>query len=117
MEDRRFEKRLELNLDAVCRLLDGDVILNDIRVVNINHTGMCFISDRDHPQGRKIEMDVAIGDQGHALLNVEVVWSRKDNSDNDIFRCGVRIIESDTEDLRRFRHFYSLQLLYPPNNL
>lgn len=116
MTEKRTEKRLEIELNATCRLQGSDQPLNDIQVVNLNHSGMGFIGSEELSEGDVVEMMIDLDGEQKVCIHVVVVWSSK-SLESSQFRTGVKMIDQDTDDLKTFKHFVDLRLLYPPNQL
>lgn len=113
--EKRAYRRLEIQLDVVCKDAETQHVLKDIYIVNIDHQGIGFISQLKHECGEHLNMTVTL-DEGQAVdVKCEVVWCEPIVGQEG-YKVGVKIIDTKEEDLERFQKFYSLKLLYPPND-
>lgn len=112
MSIQRDSKRIAIELKGNYRIWESDFPFAVITTVNISHTGICFRTDQPVDSGHSVELKLQLGEEAVSLL-ARVVWSNP-IYDTEEYSTGVKIMNVNSDDAKKFVEFYNAKLLYPP---
>ena len=112
-KESRLSKRVSVLLKGNYRISGSDFPFSVMTAVNINETGICFATDEEVQPGRLVELNIILPNDKQLLLFALTVWSFE-LSQSNLFRTGLKILNTDTTDFKKFKTFYEERLLYPP---
>jgi hypothetical protein len=122
MDERRVHQRLAIDLDGRFRLVPAGKDQFTATVVNVSYTGLQFCAPVDLAPGTLVEMEVDLDPSTEVTLQLAAVWSKPadgspESEEDSVYCVGACINDGDDKENERFRHFFSLKLLYPPKDL
>jgi len=114
LNNNRESKRLTIEMKGNYRIWESEFPFAVITTVNISHTGICFRTDHEVNSGHSVELKINLDEEsGPVSLLAKVIWSNPSFDIGD-FNTGVKIMNVNSEDAKRFKKFYKTQLMYPP---
>ena len=113
MNTRRDSKRIAIKLQGNYRVWESDFPFAVITVVNISHTGICFRTDHQVKTGYSVELKLNLASQETLSLLAQVIWSNP-IAGSDEYDTGIKIMNVNSYDAKKFVKFYKEKLMYPP---
>jgi len=110
MTEKRAYKRVDVNFPGRFKIFDISDELFETTTINLSAEGICFRSGLKIEKGKKIDLFVQVKDGKEVLLRTEVAWALK-LDDFDLYRVGVKIIKTDSEDEKKFFKFFCEQTI------
>ncbi len=108
MLEKRIYRMADIELNGQY-LIDGiDREFKKASVINISAEGFCFAIDEKLENGTRIKLNVVLDEKEIVRLNVEVKWTKRDDSTG---KCvvGAHIIEEIDTHFEKFLIFYCKQ--------
>lgn len=75
-----------------------------VTVLDVSGTGLAVLSPRQFERGQHLALHV-LTPFGETWLDAEVRYSRKDRSQENVYRTGLKILKMDRLDAARWRYF------------
>lgn len=113
MGTKRESRRIQIELHGHYRIWESDFPYSVITLVNISHTGICFKTDEEVESGNSVELKIKMDNGKEISLLAKVIWSNA-IPDSEFFNTGVQIMNTNSDDAKKFVKFYNSKLLYPP---
>ncbi len=105
IRDKRSYPRYDIELHGRYRP-PGSVFYSFAMVmVNIAAEGLCFIAKMNLRPGSVVELEVELESRQMVLFRAEVIWTHR-LEDSDEYRTGVKIVDANPEDQKKFIQFY-----------
>lgn len=101
MIDKRSWQRVEVDFHAECSHCAFSRDPFPVRVINLNKSGMCLLTPMELKLGHKFQVMIKAQMGEDICLMIKVVWSGFLDKFSE-YRAGVKIVDSDPENLQRF---------------
>ncbi len=102
MTEKRQHERSPIELAASFGIPPDERVSGVTRDVSVG--GLCIISAKKLKVDEIIEISIELEDDQSASVEARVCWCEP--HENDTFRVGVQVQESDTPDYQKFRQIY-----------
>ena len=115
MSERRHSSRFKVDLSARYRIVDSPEVVYRTTLVNVGAEGVCFKAYQSVGHDSEIELQMSLPNREKITIKTKVTWV-KPLPDNREFLIGVKIIDADQQDEKRFIKFYCQQILIAPKS-
>ena len=115
MNERRHSSRFNVDLSARYRIMDAPEVIYRTTVVNVGGEGVCFVAFHPMKYDTEIELQINLHGREKIAIKTKVAWV-KSIKDNKEFLIGVKIIDANQKDEKKFIKFYCHQILIAPKS-
>lgn len=112
-QESRASKRVSVLLKGNYRIQESGFPFFVMTAVNISDSGICIATDTVVAPDCLVELNVSLPDKRSLALFGRTVWSEKLRK-SDMYRTGVEILITHSEDFKKFKAYYQDQLITPP---
>ncbi|MDP8264813.1 MAG: response regulator [Candidatus Aceula lacicola] len=110
MTEKRAYKRVDVNFSGRFKISSISEEFFETTTVNLSAEGICFRSGLKIENGEEIDLFVQVKDGEEVLLKAVAIWALK-LDDFDLYRIGVKISKTDSEDEKKFFKFFCEQMI------
>ena len=112
-KDLRLSKRISIFLKGNYRVGVSDFPFSVMTIVNISDQGICIATAEKLEHPSTVELDIHLADNQRVLLFAKAIRSTQ-LRDTNLFRTGLKILNTESEDFKKFKAFYEDRLHFPP---
>ena len=109
MTEKRLYKRVDINFPGRFKFSDNSEESFEITTANLSAEGICFRSESKIEEGQEIDLFIQIKENEEVFLKATVAWALKFD-DFNLYRIGVKINKTDSEDEKKFFKFFDEQV-------
>ncbi|MDD3375192.1 MAG: response regulator [Candidatus Omnitrophica bacterium] len=109
MTEKRAYKRVDVNFPGRFKFSDNSEESFEITTINLSAEGICFRSELKIEKGQEIDLFIQVKEGQEILLRAAAAWALK-LDDFDLYRVGVKIVKTDSEDEKKFFEFFYQQM-------
>ncbi len=110
MTEKREHKRADIDISGRFKVPDISEEFFETTTINLSPEGICFRSGLKISKGQEVHLAIQIKDEEEIFLMTKVVWALK-LDDFDLYRIGVKIVKSNSEDEKKFFDFFCQQTI------